>query len=205
MMAFGVTERERESLLGHPRVSSDRLTAVRMPRRFSLLPSTIYLLAAACGGEKAAQKPEPAPSQPPVALDTARADLSQLATSLPPAASDAPPPVAAPDPSTIPSIARVPEAPAALMDAVEREEGISRFCYQEFGQKVDQQLRGGVAAVVTVAGGKVVRLRVAADTWSSLAGKGVNACLAEKAPRAWTMPEPVKDGQYVVQMRFRAN
>ncbi|MBX9929392.1 MAG: hypothetical protein K2X99_10810 [Gemmatimonadaceae bacterium] len=136
----------------------------------------------------------------PVALDTAPVDLSKMRANLPPAVADTV--VRAPREAVVRGI---PEAPAALMDAVEREEGISRFCYQEYGQKVDPQLAGGVAVVVTVAGGKVIAARIGADTWSSAAGRGVNGCLTQKAPQAWTLApdKSIADGRYVVPLRFR--
>ena len=49
----------------------------------------------------------------------------------------------------------------------------------------------------------MTKARVAADTWSSPTETGVNGYLADKAPREWTLAEPVNDGQYVRQMRFR--
>jgi hypothetical protein len=99
---------------------------------------------------------------------------------------------------------QIPPAPPALLDAVQREQSFSKFCYQEFGQKADPSLAGGVAMVVTVESSGITDAHVRADSWTSKAGKAVNTCLNEKAPLAWK-PEPgsVKPGRYIVQLAFR--
>jgi hypothetical protein len=134
--------------------------------------------------------------------DTQKVDLSGVKTGLPPAVNDS---FVTPPKGPRISIVNIPDAPEALMDAVQREEGISRFCYQEFGQKSDPKLVGAVALVVVVDVGKIWTARVGADDWSSKSGKAVNECLVEKAPQAWKlMPgAKVKPGRYVVQLRFR--
>ena len=139
-----------------------------------------------------ADKPKPAP----VAVDTTPLNLDSVKTAIPPAA---------PDTFTAkPMHVDIPPAPPALLEAVEREQSFSKFCYQEFGQKQDPSLTGGVAMVVTVESSGITDARVRADSWSSRAGKAVNTCLNEKAALAWK-PEPgaVKPGRYVVQLRFR--
>src|SRR5262245_58516493 len=110
--------------------------------------AAIAMLALGCPGEK--RKP-PDSARAAIPVDTTPTDLSKVATSLPPVAPDtfkgpahkvarnAPPPI--------------PSAPPALMEAVDRERSFSRFCYQEFGQKVDPTLKGGVAMVVSVGSG----------------------------------------------------
>ena len=88
-------------------------------------------------------------------------------------------------------------------DAVARERTSSQFCYQEFGQKVDPSLNGGVALVVTVGGSGITDAKVASDTWSSSAGKPVNRCLDERAESAWKLAAgAVPAGKYVVRMTF---
>jgi hypothetical protein len=99
---------------------------------------------------------------------------------------------------------QIPNAPPELLEVVEREQAFSKFCYQEFGEKADPSLQGGVAMVVTVNGEGVSDAKVKADSWTSKAGKQVNGCLNEKATRAWKIPaDAVKPGQYVVQLAFR--
>ena len=136
---------------------------------------------------------------PPPAQDTMPMDLDSLQTAIPPAVSDSftPPPRRA-------AAERIPPAPPELVAAVQREQSFSKFCYQEFGQKADPTLRGGVAMVVTVDGGGITGAHVANDSWSSDAGKAVNDCLDEKAAGAWKRAAgEVKPGKYVVQLSFR--
>jgi hypothetical protein len=136
---------------------------------------------------------------PPPAQDTMPMNLDSLQSAIPPAVSDSftPPPRRAP-------AERIPPAPPELLAAVQREQSFSKFCYQEFGQKADPTLRGGVAMVVTVDGDGVTGARVANDSWSSDAGSAVNDCLNEKAAGAWKRAAAdVKPGKYVVQLSFR--
>jgi len=162
-------------------------------RRLALLALFPCALAlAACPAEK----PKPAP----VAADTTPLDLGAVKTAIPPAAPDTfkPPPK--------PVRQDIPPAPPELVEAVSREQSFSKFCYQEFGQKADPSLQGGVAMVVTVEASGITDARVRADTWTSPAGKAVNNCLNQKAALAWK-PEPgaVKPGRYIVQLAFRPN
>jgi len=104
----------------------------------------------------------------------------------------------------LPGSPPAPESPPELLEVVQREQAFSKFCYQEFGEKADPSLQGGVAMLVTVNGDGVSDARVKADSWTSKAGKQVNGCLNEKATRAWKIPaDAVKPGQYVVQLAFR--
>jgi hypothetical protein len=156
----------------------------------------LLLSAGACGGGDA----KPAGAATAMQADTSPADLSHLKSNIPSALPDTFTPLKKPL-----GIKNIPDAPQALMDAAEREEGISRFCYQEYGQKVDAKLVGAVALVVTVEGNAVRGARVGSDDWSSGAGRGVNSCLVQKAPQAWKIlpGANVADGRYVVQLRFR--
>lgn len=144
-------------------------------------------------------------SRAAVPVDTTPVDLSKVQTSLPPTL---------PDTFKGPARTRrsagevvreppIPPAPPALMEAVDRERSFSRFCYQEFGQKVDPTLRGGVAFVVSVGSAGVADAKVASDSWSSNAGSGVNRCLDQRASTAWKLaPGVVPAGKYVVRMTF---
>jgi hypothetical protein len=153
-----------------------------------------FCLLAACPGEK---KPAPAPPPPPA--DTTPVDLSKVQAAIPPAAKDTfKPPV-------LKTRETIPPAPPALMEVVQRESAFSKFCYEEFGQKTDPTLQGGVAMVVTVGKDGVDDATVADANWSSSkAGKPVNGCLNEKAKQAWKLNSGlVKPGKYVVQLTFR--
>jgi hypothetical protein len=157
-----------------------------------LVPALVLLCA--CPADKTA-------APPPLAQDTTPVDLSAVKTDMPAAAPDTfKPPVFAKPGSSV----RIPNAPPELLEVVQREQAFSKFCYQEFGEKADPSLQGGVAMVVTVGGEGVNEARVKADSWSSKAGKQVNGCLNEKAARAWKIPaDAVRPGQYVVQLAFR--
>lgn len=160
-------------------------------RRMMMVPALVFLCA--CPADKKAQ--------PPLAQDTTAVDLSAVKTDMPAAAPDTfkPPVFAKPGVA-----AQIPNAPAELLEVVQREQAFSKFCYQEFGEKADPSLQGGVAMVVTVNGDGVSDAKVRADSWTSKAGKQVNGCLNEKATRAWKIPaDAVKPGQYVVQLAFR--
>lgn len=159
---------------------------------------------AACGGDTppaatpaatTAEAPAAAPLPP---SDPAPVDLSKLNANIP---------KAKPDTFTFRPlrVERIPDAPTALMDAAEREQGISRFCYQEYGQKTDPKLIGAVALVVTVERNAITNVRIGADDWSSPAGRAVDRCLVQKAPQAWKLlPDAgIADGRYVVQLQFR--
>lgn len=98
----------------------------------------------------------------------------------------------------------LPEAPAPLLAAVQREQSFTRFCYQEFGQKHDPSLAGNVAMVVSIGDGGVTDTKVGNSSWTSGAGRAVNSCIADKAKAAWKVePGAVRPGRYVVQLSFR--
>jgi len=172
-------------------------------RRMLLLPLVLVLAACPKDDDEAAAPPVDSTALAPA--DTTPTDLSQVATALPPAA---------PDTFTVkkPPAARTtresggssyPTAPSALMAAVQREQTFSKFCFQEFGQKSDPTLRGGVAMLVTVASSGISEASVANSNWTSNAGAAVNRCLNDKASQAWKLaPGEVKPGKYVVQLSF---
>jgi hypothetical protein len=169
-------------------------------KRASLIP--LLVVALACPRDKSAKGG--GDTLAVAALDTTPADLSGIETSLPPAAPDTFKPQPARRGSSRASAPSIPPAPEPLMAAVRREQDFSRFCYQEFGQKSDPTLSGGVAVVVTVGSEGVTAARVANDSWTSPAGREVNRCLNDKAATAWKLaPGVVKAGKYVVQLSFR--
>jgi hypothetical protein len=166
----------------------------------------VVVIAIGCPGEKKAGRGDSARAAA-IPVDTNPTDLSKVQTSLPPAAADtfkAPARrVARRSAGEVVREPPIPPAPPVLMAAVDRERSFSRFCYQEFGQKVDPSLRGGVAFVVTVGSTGVTDAKVASDSWSSNAGSGVNRCLDERAGSAWKLAAgAVPPGKYVVRMTF---
>jgi hypothetical protein len=162
------------------------------------------MAAVGCHGDKKsppASTVAAAPAPPPPPVDTTPTDLSKVRTTLPPVAMDT---FTRPKNYDPPSV-DYPPAPPALVESVEREQAFTRFCYEEFGQKVDPSLHGGVAVLVTIAGNAVQDARVANSRWSDKdPGEQVNQCLNEKARLAWKLGDAtVKSGKYVVQLSFR--
>jgi hypothetical protein len=160
------------------------------------------LLAGACHGDKKGPPVTTVAVAPPPAPDTTPADLSQVHAKLPPVTPDT---FTRPKPQFDAPNLDYPPAPEALRETVEREQAFSRFCFEEFGQKADPTLRGGVAVLVTIAGNTVQEAKVANSRWSEKApGEQVNQCLNDKARSAWKLGEAtVKPGKYVVQLSFR--
>lgn len=138
-------------------------------------------------------------------LDTTTAtDLSKIQANIPAAEPDTFRKRKLTAPPSMTSSVSVPSAPGALMDAVEREQSVTKFCFTEFGQKADPSLSGNVAMVVTVGNDGITNATVGDSRWSGgAAGRAVNNCLNQKAKQAWKLaPGAVKPGKYVVQLSF---
>jgi hypothetical protein len=135
---------------------------------------------------------------------TTTTDLSNIKSNLPAAAPDTFKPRVLTPSGGGARVASVPAAPGPLMEAVQREQSFTRFCYTEFGQKSDPSLRGNVAMVVSVGANGITGARVGDSNWSGqTAGRAVNSCLNDKAKQAWKLsPGVVKPGSYVVQLSF---
>ena len=138
-------------------------------------------------------------------IDTTPVALESLQVAVPPQMPDTFTPAEPRKlPPEVPARRAIPDAPDALMAAVEREKEFTQFCYEEVGLKTDPTLRGGVAFVVTVGASGITGARVASDNWTSGAGKAVNRCLNERARQAWKLkPGEVRAGQYRVPLSFR--
>lgn len=184
-------------------------------RSASLLPLALLALAA-CPRDKTRGEQVPVDSTSIAAAsdmldrDTTPADLSGLASNIPAAAPDTfrrrPPAAPAAASRADDATASIPDAPEALMSAVQRELAFQRFCYQEFGQKADPELAGNVAMVVSVNDGGISDAKVGNSRWTSSAGQAVNRCLSQRAPTAWKLaPGTVRPGRYVVQLSFRGS
>lgn len=166
-------------------------------KRIALLVVGVLVLSACPGDDE----------QPPVdtnttaQIDTTPVSFDSLDTNLPPAVVDTQTPP--PRTSRVTRPSPIPPAPPALVAAVSREQSFTKFCYQEFGQKADPTLRGGVAMVVTVSASGISEARVENDSWTSDAGEAVNRCLNERAKDAWRLSEgAVRPGKYVVNLTF---
>jgi hypothetical protein len=167
----------------------------------------IAAVSIACPGERRDGSARGDSARAAIPVDTTPVDLSKVQTSLPPTLPDTfkgpARQVARRSAGEVVREPPIPPAPPALMDAVARERSFSRFCYQEFGQKVDPSLAGGVAMVVSVGASGVTDARVANDSWSSNAGSAVNRCLNERAETAWKLAAgAVPAGKYIVRMTF---
>ncbi|GAC1651155.1 MAG: hypothetical protein NVS4B3_11230 [Gemmatimonadaceae bacterium] len=169
-----------------------------------VLPLVLGAILAACPGEK--KRAAQGASKDTLATVVAPpGDLSGVTTAVP---------AASPDtfkqrrlPTTSAGASEEPPPPPALMEAVQREQGVSRFCYQEFGQKSDPTLTGGVTVQVTVAASGITDARVTRQSWSSSsAGRAVDRCLTERAVRAWKLaPGAVAPGKYTVPLSFKGS
>lgn len=179
-------------------------------KHLAVLPFLAVVLA--CPGDKKKDTAQiPVDTQRLATADTATdttqaTDLSKIKTNLPKAAPDTfhqQKLTPSGGEAAAATRASYSDAPTPLLDAVEREQSATRFCYTEFGQKADPTLRGNVAMVVTIGNGGVSDARVGDSKWTGSAGRAVNRCLDQKAKQAWNVaPGAVKPGRYVVQLSF---
>ena len=176
-------------------------------KRLAFVP--LLLLALACPGEKKNQQTATLPIDTTkldtAAVDTTPADLSKVQSNIPKAAPDTfHRQRLTPSGTREASAPSYPAAPAPLYDAVQREQSVTRFCYQEFGQKSDPSLRGNVAMVVTVGSSGVSSAKVGDSRWTgAAAGRAVDRCLNDRVRQAWKIaPGAVRPGTYVVQLSF---
>jgi hypothetical protein len=179
--------------------------------RLAFLP--LLAIAVACPGDKkkdTAQLPVDTMKTDSTKLataDTTPTDLGQIKANLPKAAPDTFHEQKLKPSGGVGDAGRssFSDAPTPLVEAVEREQSATRFCYTEFGQKADPSLRGNVAMVVTIGSSGVTDAKVGDAKWSgtAAAGRAVNRCLDQKAKQAWNVaPGAVKPGRYVVQLSF---
>jgi hypothetical protein len=188
-------------------MTSKRLTTAAPIRGRSRLAAAAILpmmvIFAGCPKDKTAAR-DSMPTDTTHLDTTQTTDLSSIQSNLPPAEPDTFKQRKLPTASNTASGGlSVPAAPSELMEAVQREQSMTKFCYTEFGQKSDPSLRGNVAMVVTVSGDGISNATVGDARWSGTAGKAVNNCLNQKAKLAWKLaPGAVKPGRYVVQLSF---
>ena len=169
-----------------------------------LLAMPVVVLLAACPKDKPIAHIDSMPVDTTPLDTTTPTDLSAIHSNLPPAEPDTFKPRKLTVAPSLRVAGNVPAAPAPLMEAVQREQSFTRFCYTEFGQKSDPTLRGNVAMVVSVGANGITGARVGDSNWSGpTAGRAVNSCLNDKAKLAWKLsPGVVKPGSYVVQLSF---
>lgn len=165
------------------------------------LPAIVVM--AACPGDKKGMR-DSMPRDTTTLDTTVTTDLSGIQSNLPPAEPDTFKRQVLKPSGGSPARGSYPVAPGPLMEAVQREQSFTRFCFTEFGQKSDPNLRGNVAMLVSVNGEGISGARVGDSNWSGqTAGRAVNSCLNSRAAKAWKLaPGAVKPGQYVVQLSF---
>lgn len=96
--------------------------------------------------------------------------------------------IAPPRPIDAPSVGGVQRDVGELGTFVRGRESQLRFCYNEYGLKVNPALAGSVSASVTLTpAGGVTGVNVTNRTWSGEGASDTERCIAEKI-RAWRFP-----------------
>ncbi len=89
----------------------------------------------------------------------------------------------------------------ALGTSVREHESQLRFCYDEYGLKVNPDLAGSVTVALTLAvNGTVTNAKVSRRTWSGPGAAPAEGCILEKA-RAWQFP-PSSTGAGTFEFSF---
>jgi hypothetical protein len=96
--------------------------------------------------------------------------------------------IAPPRPIDAPAVGGVQRDVAELGTFVRGHESQLRFCYNEFGLKVNPSLAGSVSAAVTLTpGGGVSGVNMTNRSWSGAGASETEQCLAQKI-RGWRFP-----------------
>jgi len=96
--------------------------------------------------------------------------------------------IAPPRPIDAPAVGGVQRDVAELGTFVRGRESQLRFCYNEYGLKVNPSLAGSVSAAVTLTqGGGVSGVNMTNRTWSGAGASETEQCLAQKI-RGWRFP-----------------
>jgi len=96
--------------------------------------------------------------------------------------------IAPPRPIDAPSVRGVQRDVSELGTFVRGRESQLRFCYNEYGLKVNPDLAGSVTAAVTLApAGNVTGVNVTNRTWSGTGASDTERCILDKI-RAWRFP-----------------
>jgi hypothetical protein len=96
--------------------------------------------------------------------------------------------ISAPRPIDVPAIGGPQRDVAELGTFVRGRESQLRFCYNEFGLKVNPALAGSVTAAITLTGtGSVANVNLTNRTWSGAGASDTEQCIAQKI-RGWRFP-----------------
>jgi hypothetical protein len=96
--------------------------------------------------------------------------------------------IAPPRPIDAPSVGGVRRDVNELGTFVRGRESQLRFCYNEYGLKVNPSLAGSVSAAVTLTGaGAVTGVTVSSRTWSGAGASETEQCIDQKI-RGWRFP-----------------
>lgn len=102
--------------------------------------------------------------------------------------SRAPVRISAPRPIDVPSVGGAQRDVGELGTFVRGRESQLRFCYNEFGLKVNPSLAGSVTAAITLSGtGSVSDVDVTNRTWSGAGASDTEQCITQKI-RGWRFP-----------------
>jgi hypothetical protein len=117
--------------------------------------------------------------------------------------SRAPVRISAPRPIDAPSVGVARRDVAELGTFVRGRESQLRFCYNEYGLKVNPTLAGSVtASIALTGGGSVSNVDIANRTWSGAGASETEQCIAQKI-RGWRFPtSEAGGGTYAFSFSF---
>lgn len=117
--------------------------------------------------------------------------------------SRAPVRISPPRPIDVPAVGGVRRDVSELGTFVRGRESQLRFCYNEFGLKVNPSLAGSVTASITLAGsGAVSGVDITNRTWSGAGASETERCIADKI-RSWRFPaSEAGGGTYAFSFSF---
>ena len=108
--------------------------------------------------------------------------------------SRAPVRISPPRPIDAPSVSGVRRDVGELGTFVRSRESQLRFCYNEYGLKVNPSLAGSVSAAISLTpGGAVTGVNITNRTWSGAGASEAEQCIAQKI-RSWRFPSSEAGG-----------
>jgi len=109
--------------------------------------------------------------------------------------------ISAPRPIDVPNVERARGNTEALGTFVRRHEAELRFCYNEYGLKVNPGLAGSVGTSITLTeSGSVTGVNVSSRSWSGPGASEAESCIRNKI-RSWRFPSG-NEGTYGFSFNF---